>query len=174
MSFISSRMLCGMRLYSSWILVSLFNLIGFIIISTLVIHNIFWREGKEEYVPFEVGPYCSTSSYDAASPIFHEIIPALESLNIAVEQVTKKSFTKIRLVSKLHHGSWHGIYFFIVSCWIRERSVWSIFRSHHCIPCCRQFGLHTWSYKIGRKETWVARNLCSKVCQFLLPLHYKL
>ncbi|CAH8375263.1 unnamed protein product [Eruca vesicaria subsp. sativa] len=49
------------------------------------------REGKEDYVPFEVGPYCSTSSYDAASPIFHEIIPALESLNIAVEQFHAES-----------------------------------------------------------------------------------
>nr|VDD61833.1 unnamed protein product [Brassica oleracea] len=49
------------------------------------------REGKEEYVPFEVGPYCSTSSYDAAAQIFHEIIPALESLNIAVEQFHAES-----------------------------------------------------------------------------------
>ncbi|KAF8079457.1 hypothetical protein N665_1026s0014 [Sinapis alba] len=49
------------------------------------------REGKEEYVPFEVGPYCATSSYDAASPIFHEIIPALESLNITVEQFHAES-----------------------------------------------------------------------------------
>uniref|UniRef100_M4EID3 GS catalytic domain-containing protein n=1 Tax=Brassica campestris TaxID=3711 RepID=M4EID3_BRACM len=49
------------------------------------------REGKEEYVPFEVGPYCSTSSYDASSPIFHEIIPALEFLNIAVEQFHAES-----------------------------------------------------------------------------------
>ncbi|KAJ4904775.1 glutamate-ammonia ligase [Raphanus sativus] len=49
------------------------------------------REGKEEYVPFDVGPYCSTSSYDAASPIFHEIIPALECLNIPVEQFHAES-----------------------------------------------------------------------------------
>ncbi|CAF2168637.1 unnamed protein product [Brassica napus] len=49
------------------------------------------REGKEDYVPFEVGPYCSTSSYDAAAKIFHEIIPALESLNIAVEQFHAES-----------------------------------------------------------------------------------
>ncbi|KAJ4869846.1 glutamate-ammonia ligase [Raphanus sativus] len=49
------------------------------------------REGKEEYVPFDVCPYCSTSSYDAASPIFHEIIPALECLNIAVEQFHAES-----------------------------------------------------------------------------------
>ncbi|KAJ0255276.1 Nodulin/glutamine synthase-like protein [Hirschfeldia incana] len=49
------------------------------------------REGKEEYVPFDVGPYCSTSSYDAASPMFHEIIPGLESLSIAVEQFHAES-----------------------------------------------------------------------------------
>ncbi|KAF8044966.1 hypothetical protein N665_5921s0001 [Sinapis alba] len=49
------------------------------------------REGKEEYVTFDVGPYCATSSYDAASPIFHEIIPALESLNITVEQFHAES-----------------------------------------------------------------------------------
>ncbi|CAN8279088.1 unnamed protein product [Cochlearia groenlandica] len=44
------------------------------------------RGGKEEYVPFDLTPYCSTSSYEAASPIFNEIVPALESLNITVEQ----------------------------------------------------------------------------------------
>ncbi|WZZ81572.1 protein fluG-like [Brassica napus] len=49
------------------------------------------REGKEEYVPFDFGPYCSTSSYDAASPLFHEIVPALESLNITVEQFHAES-----------------------------------------------------------------------------------
>ncbi|CAH2064248.1 unnamed protein product, partial [Thlaspi arvense] len=49
------------------------------------------REGKEEYVPFDFGPYCSSSSYDAASPIFHEIVPALESLNITVEQFHAES-----------------------------------------------------------------------------------
>ncbi|ESQ45170.1 hypothetical protein EUTSA_v10010120mg [Eutrema salsugineum] len=49
------------------------------------------RGGKEEYVPFDFGPYCSTSSYDAASPIFHDIVPALESLNIKVEQFHAES-----------------------------------------------------------------------------------
>ncbi|KFK34567.1 hypothetical protein AALP_AA5G162400, partial [Arabis alpina] len=49
------------------------------------------REGKDEYVPFDFGPYCSTSSFDAAAPIFHEIVPALESLNITVEQFHAES-----------------------------------------------------------------------------------
>lgn len=87
MSFISSRMLCGMR-----ILVSLFNPIVFIIFLTHVLLNFFLRDGKEEYVPFDFGPYSSTSSFDAASPIFHEIVPALESLNIVVEQVTNNLY----------------------------------------------------------------------------------
>jgi len=42
-------------------------------------------------MPFDFGPYCATSSFDAASPIFHDIVPALESLNIEVEQVTNNS-----------------------------------------------------------------------------------
>ncbi|KFK34564.1 hypothetical protein AALP_AA5G162200 [Arabis alpina] len=49
------------------------------------------REGKDEYLPFDFGPYCSTSSFDAVAPIFHEIVPALESLNITVEQFHAES-----------------------------------------------------------------------------------
>uniref|UniRef100_A0A803QZE6 GS catalytic domain-containing protein n=1 Tax=Cannabis sativa TaxID=3483 RepID=A0A803QZE6_CANSA len=49
------------------------------------------REGKEEWVPFDFTPYSSTSSYDAASPIFQEIVAALDSLNIPVEQVHAES-----------------------------------------------------------------------------------
>uniref|UniRef100_A0A5B7B468 GS catalytic domain-containing protein n=2 Tax=Davidia involucrata TaxID=16924 RepID=A0A5B7B468_DAVIN len=45
------------------------------------------REGREEWVPFDSTPYASTSAYDAASDLFHEIITALQSLNIPVEQV---------------------------------------------------------------------------------------
>lgn len=47
----------------------------------------FCREGKEEWVPFDSTAYCSTSAYDAASPIFQEIVATMESLNITVEQV---------------------------------------------------------------------------------------
>ncbi|KAK4776647.1 hypothetical protein SAY86_005335 [Trapa natans] len=44
-------------------------------------------EGKQEYVPIDSTSYCSTAAYDAASSIFHEILAALNSLNIPVEQL---------------------------------------------------------------------------------------
>ncbi|KAF3441784.1 hypothetical protein FNV43_RR15699 [Rhamnella rubrinervis] len=49
------------------------------------------REGKEEWVPFDATPYCSTLAYDATSPIFHEVAAALESLNITLEQLHAES-----------------------------------------------------------------------------------
>ena len=48
------------------------------------------REGKEEWVPFDSTPYASTSAYDAASPLFQEVVATLHSLNIPVEQVLAK------------------------------------------------------------------------------------
>ncbi|PSS32867.1 Protein fluG like [Actinidia chinensis var. chinensis] len=45
------------------------------------------REGKEEWTPFDSAPYCSTSAFDAAAPIFREIVAALQYLNIEVEQI---------------------------------------------------------------------------------------
>ncbi|RDX78982.1 fluG, partial [Mucuna pruriens] len=45
------------------------------------------REGKEEWIPFDSSPYCSTSSFDSASPILHEVVAALHSLGISVEQI---------------------------------------------------------------------------------------
>lgn len=51
-----------------------------------------YREGKEEWVPFDSTPYSSTSSYDAASPIFQEVIAIVHSLNIPVEQVLENLF----------------------------------------------------------------------------------
>lgn len=45
------------------------------------------RDGKEEWVPFDSTPYCSTSSFDAAAPILQEIFAALQSLDILTEQV---------------------------------------------------------------------------------------
>ncbi|KAJ8435650.1 hypothetical protein Cgig2_003305 [Carnegiea gigantea] len=45
------------------------------------------RDGKEEWVPFDSTPYCSTSSFDAAAPILQEIFAALQSLDIQTEQV---------------------------------------------------------------------------------------
>ncbi|XP_062001966.1 protein fluG-like [Rosa rugosa] len=49
------------------------------------------RDGKEEWVPFDSTPYCSPSSYDAASSLFHEVLAALQSLNITVEQLHAES-----------------------------------------------------------------------------------
>nr|AFN42875.1 glutamine synthetase [Camellia sinensis] len=45
------------------------------------------REGKEEWFSFDMTPYCSASAFDAASPVLHEVVAALQSLNIAVEQL---------------------------------------------------------------------------------------
>ncbi|KAH9602115.1 hypothetical protein KSS87_015916 [Heliosperma pusillum] len=45
------------------------------------------REGKEDWTPFDSTPYCSTSAYDAAAPILHEMFDALQSLDITVEQL---------------------------------------------------------------------------------------
>ncbi|KAK4725108.1 hypothetical protein R3W88_027887 [Solanum pinnatisectum] len=45
------------------------------------------RNGKEEWTPFDRTSYCSTSSFDAASPILEEVFASLQSLNIAVEQL---------------------------------------------------------------------------------------
>jgi len=49
--------------------------------------KIFFREGKEEWVPIDSAPYCSTASFDFVSPILDEIVGALHSLDITVEQV---------------------------------------------------------------------------------------
>ncbi|GJY60763.1 protein FluG isoform X1 [Tanacetum coccineum] len=45
------------------------------------------RDGHEEWVPFDTSRYCSTSAFDAASPILHEVVNSLEFLNIDVEQL---------------------------------------------------------------------------------------
>ncbi|KAL1819524.1 hypothetical protein ACET3Z_014393 [Daucus carota] len=47
--------------------------------------------GIEEWVPFDTSSYCSTSAFDVASPVLYEIIAALESLNIAVDQLHAES-----------------------------------------------------------------------------------
>jgi len=46
-----------------------------------------FREGKEEWIPFDSSPYCSSSAFDAASPILREVASALHSMGIPVEQV---------------------------------------------------------------------------------------
>lgn len=45
------------------------------------------REGKEEWMPIDFTPYCSTAGYDAVSPVFQEVLADLYSLNISVEQL---------------------------------------------------------------------------------------
>ncbi|XP_060176962.1 protein fluG-like isoform X1 [Lycium barbarum] len=45
------------------------------------------RDGKEEWTPFDRTSYCSTSAFDAASPILEEVFASLQSLNITVEQL---------------------------------------------------------------------------------------
>ncbi|KAL0344679.1 UNVERIFIED_CONTAM: Glutamine synthetase [Sesamum radiatum] len=44
-------------------------------------------DGKENWVPFDATPYCSTSAFDAAFPILNEVVASLQSLNIEVEQL---------------------------------------------------------------------------------------
>ncbi|XP_011657676.1 type-1 glutamine synthetase 1 [Cucumis sativus] len=45
------------------------------------------KDGKEDWVPFDSSLYCSTSSYDATAPFFHDVVDSLNSLNITVEQL---------------------------------------------------------------------------------------
>ncbi|KAF6167712.1 hypothetical protein GIB67_017207 [Kingdonia uniflora] len=49
------------------------------------------REGKEEWVPFDSTPYCSTSAFDAASSLFQEMNLALQSIHISAEQFHAES-----------------------------------------------------------------------------------
>lgn len=49
------------------------------------------REGKEEWMPIDFTPYCSTAGYDAVSPVFQEVLADLYSLNISVEQVREET-----------------------------------------------------------------------------------
>ncbi|MQM18844.1 hypothetical protein Taro_051842 [Colocasia esculenta] len=49
------------------------------------------REGKEEWVPVDWTPYCSTSGFDAVSPILQEVNLALHSMNISVDQLHAES-----------------------------------------------------------------------------------
>ncbi|XP_074580689.1 uncharacterized protein LOC141837132 [Curcuma longa] len=46
-----------------------------------------YSDDKERWVPFDKTRYCSTSAFDAASPILQEVNSALEALGIAVEQL---------------------------------------------------------------------------------------
>ncbi|KAL2229373.1 UNVERIFIED_CONTAM: Protein fluG [Sesamum indicum] len=48
-------------------------------------------DGKENWVPFDATPYCSTSAFDAAFPMLNEVVASLQSLNIEVEQLHAES-----------------------------------------------------------------------------------
>ncbi|GMJ02959.1 nodulin/glutamine synthase-like protein [Hibiscus trionum] len=45
------------------------------------------RDGKEEWVPIDSKPYCSSSGFDAISTLFQEFVAALNTLNVTVEQL---------------------------------------------------------------------------------------
>ncbi|KAK2401154.1 type-1 glutamine synthetase [Trifolium repens] len=45
------------------------------------------REGKEEWIPFDSSPYCSSAAFDAASPILREVASSLHSMGIPIEQI---------------------------------------------------------------------------------------
>lgn len=49
------------------------------------------REGIEQWVPFDLTPYSSTSAFDAASPILQEVHLALQFMDIFVEQLHAES-----------------------------------------------------------------------------------
>ncbi|XP_077220169.1 nodulin/glutamine synthase-like protein isoform X2 [Tasmannia lanceolata] len=49
------------------------------------------REGKTEWAPFDSTPYCSTSAFDAISPVLREVNSDLQSMGISVEQLHAES-----------------------------------------------------------------------------------
>ena len=52
--------------------------------------NLMCREEKEEWMPIDSAPYGSTSAFYATSTLLHEVVAALNSLNIKVEQIEIK------------------------------------------------------------------------------------
>jgi glutamine synthetase len=49
------------------------------------------REGNNKWVPIDSTPYCSTLGFDAATPLLLEVIKALQSMHISVEQLHAES-----------------------------------------------------------------------------------
>lgn len=49
------------------------------------------RDGLEEWKPFDLTPYCSTSGYDGATSFLHEVLDCLQLLDIPAEQVHAES-----------------------------------------------------------------------------------
>ena len=67
----------------TWLLALLIFVIWFIVFNS---KNIY-REGREEWVPFDRTTYCSTSGFDAASSILQEVNSSIESMDVFIEQV---------------------------------------------------------------------------------------
>lgn len=72
---------------------------------------VLYREGKQEWLPFDYTMYCSTASFDAASSVLEEIVASLQSLNITVEQVRENCcfFDLFHEVSTTIYGA-NGVY----------------------------------------------------------------
>ncbi|KAJ0970230.1 hypothetical protein J5N97_023107 [Dioscorea zingiberensis] len=49
------------------------------------------RDGKQEWAPFDLTPYCSSSAFDSLSSILQEVNFSLQSLEISVEQLHAES-----------------------------------------------------------------------------------
>ncbi|KAM0938868.1 putative glutamine synthetase [Dioscorea sansibarensis] len=49
------------------------------------------RDGKEEWAPFDLTPYCTSSAFDSASSILQEVNFCLRTLEISVEQLHAES-----------------------------------------------------------------------------------
>ncbi|KAM0938866.1 putative glutamine synthetase [Dioscorea sansibarensis] len=56
-------------------------------LSTMII----FRDGKEQWAPFDLTPYCTSSAFDSASSILQEVNFCLRTLEISVEQLHAES-----------------------------------------------------------------------------------
>lgn len=87
MNFISSKMLSGM--YDTFIRMHfMFRQHLVLYLFTMII----FRDGKEEWAPFDLTPYCSSSAFDSVSSMLQEVNSCLHSLEISVEQVSDLIF----------------------------------------------------------------------------------
>lgn len=121
-----------------------------------------YRDGKEEWVPFDSTPYCSPSSYDAASPLFHKVIAALQSLNITVEQVQKNLMLWLLLIFvrgichlKWSLGNLFDIQSFII-CFPRHYKGYASLNHHGNLNCYEE--------KTDRVSFHFGHDIASKCC----------
>ncbi|KAL6519364.1 hypothetical protein OROGR_018684 [Orobanche gracilis] len=103
-------------------------------------------DGKENWVPFDATPYCSTSAFDAAFPILNEIVASLQSLNIVVEQ--SKILEKLEedsryfMLLELHPESGHGQFEVALGYTICETAADNLVYAHEVIrSVARKHGL---------------------------------